>query len=125
MAIKLSEKDQKMQDGSFGEAARLSLSIILRMAEILDASELMDITQAHIDGCGLMSEASLDFAEKMAKLGGKVTVPTTLNMVPLDLRYWQKQGVPEEFAHKALRMAQAYIDMGCIPTWTCAPYQGY
>lgn len=125
MAIKLSQKDQQMLDGDFGEAARLSLSIILRMAKVLEAGELMDITQAHIDGCGLMSEASLEFAETMAKLGGKVSVPTTLNMVPLDLRYWQKQGVPEEFAQKALRLAQAYIDMGCIPTWTCAPYQGY
>jgi predicted aconitase len=91
----------------------------------LEVNELIDISQAHIDGCGLMSDASLEFAETMAKLGGKVSVPTTLNMVPLDLRNWQKQGVPEEFAHKALRMAQAYLDMGCIPTWTCAPYQGY
>ncbi len=125
MTVKLSQEDRGMLDGSRGEAARLALSIILRMAEVLDASELMDITQAHIDGCGLMSDASLDFAETMAKLGGKVCVPTTLNMVPLDLRYWRQQGVPEEFAQKALRMAQAYLDMGCIPTWTCAPYQGY
>ena len=125
MPLNLSEKDQRMLDGSCGEAARLSLSIILRMAEVLEVNELIDISQAHIDGCGLMSDASLDFAETMAKLGAKVSVPTTLNMVPLDLRNWQKQGVPEEFAHKALRMAQAYIDMGCIPTWTCAPYQGY
>jgi predicted aconitase len=125
MAINLSEKDQQMLDGKHGEAARLALSIILRMAKVLEASELMDITQAHIDGCGLMSEASLDFAESMAKLGGKVSVPTTLNMIPLDLRNWRDQGVPEEFAHKAMRMAQAYLDMGCMPTWTCAPYQGY
>jgi predicted aconitase len=125
MPLKLSEKDRAMLEGSHGEAARLALSIILRMGEVLQADELMDITQAHIDGCGLMSDASLDFAETMAKLGGRVCVPTTLNMVPLDLRYWQRQGVPPEFAHKALRMAQAYIDMGCIPTWTCAPYQGY
>lgn len=123
--MNLSEKDRQMLEGSIGEAARLSLSIIVRMAEVLQVNELMDITQAHIDGCGLMSDASLEFAETMARLGGKVAVPTTLNMIPLDLRYWADQGVPQEFAHKALRMAAAYEQMGCVPTWTCAPYQGY
>ncbi|MGB9669466.1 MAG: aconitase X, partial [Anaerolineales bacterium] len=51
-------------------------------------------------------------------------VPTTLNMIPIDLQNWQKQGVPQTFGDKASRMASAYIKMGCIPTWTCAPYQG-
>jgi predicted aconitase len=123
--LNLSPKDQEMLAGKHGEAARLAMSIIVRMAGVLEVDELMDVTQAHIDGCGLMSDASLEFAETMARLGGKVAVPTTLNMIPLDLRNWQKQGVPEEFAHKALRMAKAYVDMGCIPTWTCAPYQAY
>lgn len=125
MSVKLSVKDQAMLTGQYGEAARLAMSIIVRMTGVLEVDELMDVTQSHIDGCGLMSDASLEFAETMRRLGGKVAVPTTLNMIPLDLRNWQKQGVPEEFAHKALRMAQAYIDMGCIPTWTCAPYQVY
>ncbi|GAB4480866.1 MAG: aconitase X catalytic domain-containing protein [Anaerolineales bacterium] len=124
MSLELTEKDRQMLDGKHGEAARIAMSIVVRMAEILEVEKLMDITQAHIDGCGLMSDASLDFAETMARLGGKVVVPTTLNMIPLDLQNWQKQEIPEEFAHKALRMANAYIQMGCIPTWTCAPYQG-
>ncbi len=124
MPLKLSQKDRQMLEGKYGEAAKLAMTIIVRMAQVLEVDELMDITQAHIDGCGLMSDASLDFAETMARLGGRVAVPTTLNMIPLDLQNWQKQGVPQEFAQRALRMANAYIDMGCIPTWTCAPYQG-
>jgi predicted aconitase len=125
MTAKLSDKDRGMLDGAYGDAAKLAMTIIIRMADVLDAPELMDITQAHIDGCGLMSDTGLEFAETMARLGGKVSVPTTLNMIPLDLRNWRKLGVPEEFAYRALRMAKAYEDMGCIPTWTCAPYQGY
>ncbi|MHC4437417.1 MAG: aconitase X, partial [Planctomycetota bacterium] len=31
----------------------------------------------------------------------------------------------EVFAGKAIRQAKAYTNMGCIPTWTCAPYQSY
>ena len=34
-------------------------------------------------------------------------------------------GIPEEFSAKANRLVKAYTDMGCVPTCTCAPYQGY
>jgi predicted aconitase len=95
------------------------------MAEVYEAAELMDVSQAHIDGCGLLSESGLEFAETLAAKGAKVSIPTTLNMVPLDLQNWREFGINEEFAAKAIRQAKAYTDMGCIPTYTCAPYQGY
>jgi len=125
MSITLSDKDKLMMDGKLGEAARLAMSIMVRMAQVYEATEMMDVTQAHIDGCGLMSESSLEFAETLASLGGKVSIPTTLNMIPLDLQNWRDFGVPEEFGVKATRLAKAYTDMGCVPTCTCAPYQGY
>ena len=65
------------------------------MAEVYEATEMMDVTQAHIDGCGLMSTASLEFAEILASQGGKVSIPTTLNMVPLDLQNWREFGIPK------------------------------
>lgn len=101
------------------------MSIMTRMAGAYGADELMGVSQAHIVACGLASESSLEFAEKLAALGGKVAIPTTLNMVPLDLQNWESVGMPEEHARQAKRLAKAYLDMGCIPTWTCAPYQGY
>jgi len=125
MPVVLSEKDKQMLNGKHGEASRLAMSILVKMAEVYGATEMMDVSQAHIDGCGLMSESSLEFAETLATQGGKVSIPTTLNMVPLDLQNWKQFGIPEEFAAKAIRLAKAYTDMGCIPTWTCAPYQGY
>ncbi len=125
MPIRLTETDRQMLDGELGEAARLAMSILVRMAEVYEAPELMDVTQAHIDGCGLLSDASLEFAETLAQHGGQVRIPTTLNMGPLDLQNWREFGVPEDFAQKAVRQAKAYLDMGCVPTWTCAPYQGY
>jgi predicted aconitase len=114
-----------MLEGERGRAAQLAMSILVRMADVYEATEMMDVTQAHIDGCGLLSDSGLEFAETLASLGAKVSVPTTLNMVPLDLQNWKHLGVPEAFASEASRLAQAYIAMGCIPTWTCAPYQGY
>ena len=123
--MKLSETDRRMLDGDLGEAARFAMSVLTRMAEVYGATELMDVSQAHIDGCGLLSAASLEFAETLASKGAKVRIPTTLNMGPLDLQNWREFDVPEEFARRAIRQGRAYEGMGCIPTWTCAPYQGY
>nr|MBC7243845.1 aconitase X catalytic domain-containing protein [Chloroflexota bacterium] len=125
MSLKLSEKDQRMLRGEYGKAAKLAMSILVRMAEVYGAEEMIDVSLAHIDGVGLLSEASLEFAETLASLGGKVSIPTTLNMVPLDTQQWQKWHIPEDYASRALRQIQAYIHMGCVPTCTCAPYQGY
>lgn len=125
MSVHLSAKDRQMLNGQYGGAARLVMSILVRMAEVYDATELMNVTQAHIDSCALMSDSNLEFAETLVKRGGRVSIPTTLNMIPLDLQNWRRLGIPEEFAAKATRLANAYTDMGCIPTWTCTPYQGY
>ena len=124
-SVKLSKRDQQMLAGQHGGAAKLAMSILVRMAGVYGADEMMDVSQAHIDACGILIDSGLDFIETLAGLGARVSVPTTLNMVPLDLQNWRTQGIPEEFASKATRLAKAYTDMGCIPTWTCAPYQGY
>ena len=125
MSVKLSKRDKEFLDGRHGEGARMAMRIVARMAEVHEAPELMDITQAHIDGCGLLSETGLEFAETLAGKGGRVCVPTTLNMGPLDLQNWREFSIDEDFARKAIRQAKAYGRMGCIPTWTCAPYQSY
>jgi len=121
----LNDHDQRILNGDSGEGARMAMSILTRMAEVCGAEELLEVTAAHIDGCGLLSDASLEFAERLAAGGARVSVPTTLNMGPLDLQNWQHFGVDAHFAGRAIRQADAYTKMGCIPTWTCAPYQGY
>ncbi len=85
MSVKLSSTDEQLLEGARGEAVRMAMRIVVRMADVLGADELMDVSQAHIDGCGLLSGASLEFAETLADKGAKVAIPTTLNMGPLDL----------------------------------------
>jgi len=123
--VRLSGQDRQVLAGQHGKAPQMAMRILVRMAEVVDAPELMDISQAHIDGCGLLSDSSLEFAETLAGQKAQVSVPTTLNMVPLDLQNWRRLGIDARFAAKAIRLARAYTDMGCIPTWTCCPYQGY
>src|SRR3989338_3165505 len=92
------------------------------MATNRGATRLVDVTQAHIDGCIYASPANLTFADKMASLGAQVVVPTTINAISVDHANWRAQGVPPQFGGPAQRLADAYVWMGCQPTFTCSPY---
>jgi len=112
-----------MLDGSRGPAPQLAMQILVRMAEVYGADALMDITQAHIDSTIYLGDATLEFAERLAGLGAKVAVPTSLNVSGVDECGWKDWAVPAEWAGKAARQMLAYERMGTTPTWTCAPYQ--
>jgi cis-L-3-hydroxyproline dehydratase len=123
MVLTLSKDDQCKLDGEFGPAAQMAMSIMVQMADVLGAEELLDITAAHIDSTLYMGQATLEYAEHLAELGAKVVVPTTLNVSGVDENHWREWPVPEDWAHHAHRQMIAYQSMGTIPTWTCAPYQ--
>ncbi len=123
MTLTLSDKDHEMLTGAHGAAAKMAMSILVRMAEISGAKELLDISGAHIDSTVYIGDAGLEFAERLASLGAKVSVPTTLNVSGLDEHHWKEWAVPPDWARQAQRQMTAYQSMGTIPTWTCAPYQ--
>ncbi len=99
------------------------MSIVVRMAKILGAPSLMDISAAHIDSTIFVGDAGLEFAEHLADLGARVAVPTTLNVSGVDEHHWREWPVPQDWAEKARRQMVAYERLGAQPTWTCAPYQ--
>jgi len=123
MTLSLTSTDLKMLRGDHGPATKMAMSILVRMAEVSGANELLSITGAHIDSTVYIGEAGLEFAEQLASLGAKVSVPTTLNVSGLDEHHWTEWAVPSEWARQAYRQMVAYQSMGTIPTWTCAPYQ--
>lgn len=121
-ALELTENDRAMLEGRDGIAVQLALRITVAMAAQQGAEKLIDVMQGHIDGCIYASPANLTFAEKMADMGAKVCVPTTMNAISVDRANWEKQGVPRDFGDPAARLADAYVRMGCRPTFTCSPY---
>ncbi|MEO8387960.1 aconitase family protein [Polaromonas sp.] len=120
--IKLNPCDQAILDGEQGRARQVAMQVVLRMAQIQGADELMDVVQAHIDGCIYTGAASLRFACQLRDWGGKVKIPTTLNSISVDQRRWRMLGVDPAFGEPASALAQAYVDMGASPSFTCAPY---
>jgi hypothetical protein len=121
--MQLTDYDQALANGEHGPAAQMAMSIILRMAAIFQTEHLLDIAAAHIDSTLYMGDATLEFAERLASLGARVAVPTTLNVSGVDEHHWREWSVPPEWAEKAQRQMAAYQSMGARPTWTCAPYQ--
>ncbi len=99
-----------------------AMRILCAMAANQGAERLIDVTQGHIDGCIYASPANLTFAEKMADMGARVRIPTTMNAISVDHGNWRAQGVPPTFGGPAQRLADAYVRMGCQPSFTCSPY---
>ena len=121
--MRLTAKEQSILDGEQGEAARIALAVLVELGALFGAKELMRVSQVHIDATLYMVDAGLEFAEKMADLGAKAAVPTSLNPSSIDLQRWKEYRVPPEVLSKHKRMEQAYLKMRATPTWTCAPYQ--
>jgi len=117
-----SEHDKAYLRGEHGKAAQVAMKIVLRMAEILGAPTLMDVSQAHIDGCVYNGTSSLRFARQLADWGARVCIPTTLNSLSVDVQQWRAQGVDPELGEPASELGFAYQQMGAQATFTCAPY---
>src|SRR5690606_15748392 len=89
------------------------------------APRLLDITSAHIDGCLYHGLSGLEFAQRLVEGGARVRVPTTLNVGAIDLLHPEQFQGSAELAGRATALMTAYQAMGCIPIWTCTPYQVY
>ncbi len=118
------EKNMLYGDGTQSQATQIAMRVVVKMAELFGAKELLPISQAHIDSGIYQGQSGLDFVEMLLDKSAKVAVPTSMNVVSLDLERWQSnQNVPADFAGPARRLAEAYLKMGAKPTFTCAPYQ--
>jgi len=127
MPLTLTEDEQAMLAGEQGPAVALSMRIITELGRIRGATELVDVDSVHIDGCIFYGQAGLDFAQKLVALGGRVRVPTTVNVGSVDLIHphliLQNTERERWVAQGGRDLMQAYVDLGCRQTWTCAPYQ--
>ena len=119
----LTDDERDLLDGGAGEAAQLAMRMVVALAHMVGAERLLPVTQAHIDSCLYHGRAGLDFARRLADADGGVRVPTTLNVSSLDLRHPDRVRLPDGERDEARALMDAYVQMGCRPTWTCAPYQ--
>ena len=108
-----------------GKAYRLAMQLVEQAASIMQAPRLIPISFAHIDACFYTGQSHLDFVRFLLEHSAKLSVPTwTNNSVasPDDGGLRPEYSDPEMVrgAHKLMTL---YAELGCKPTWTCAPYQ--
>src|SRR5262245_18169062 len=121
-SLDLSDRDLGMLAGEHGEAARLAMRIVVRMAAIQQADRLVDISHVHIGGSIYTGQGSLGAVERPVELGARGRVPTTLNAISVDLIHAMEDDADPEFIAQAERLATALERMGAQPTFSCTPY---
>jgi predicted aconitase len=123
MALHLNADDKAMLSGEGGAATAFAMEILAAYADAIGAGALLDVTRAHIDGCLHHGEVSLDFVERLVAAGGRVKIPTSLNVGSLDLIHPELMRLSPERQSPARRLMKAHEELGCEPSFTCAPYQ--
>ena len=121
--MRLTLEEQAIAEGAEGPASALALRVVVETARILGAKRLVPVVSAHIDGCLYHGDAGVHFAERLVELGAKVAVPASLNVGALDLLHPELVQDDPHHHEMSKRLMAAYTAMGCLPTWTCAPYQ--
>jgi predicted aconitase len=112
-----------MLAGEDGPGAALAMRLVVRAAEALGASSLLPIIGAHVDSCLYHGEATIDFVDRLVDGGAHVAVPTTLNVGGIDLLHPELWQGDARGAERGRLLMERYRQLGCQPTYTCAPYQ--
>lgn len=105
------------------DAAAMAMRIVAEAGRLLGAPRLIEIASVHVDGCLYHGDSGVHFVERLVADGGRVTVPTTLNVGALDLLHPERVRGDSRFRDMARRLMDAHLALGCTPSFTCAPYQ--
>jgi len=121
--MQLDDDQKALLEGSRGTAVASAMRIVVECGRILGAERLIPVESSHVDGALYHGDGGVEFAEMLVRGGAKVAIPTTLNIGALDLMRPDNVRMAPGKRDMARRLMKAYQDLGCKPTWTCAPYQ--
>ena len=120
----LTEQEREMLAGAEGPGVRRAMEIVVALARIYGAADLVPIRHAQIAGVSYknLGDAGVAFLSEWADEGAQVRVPTTLNPMGMERDRWQEWGIGESFATPQLSVIEAFTKMGVTPTMSCTPY---
>lgn len=119
----LTPDERDMLAGEQGAAVGFAMRVLLAAAQSQKAIRLIPVTAAHVDSCLYHGPSSLDFVRRLIDGGGRVRVPTTLNVGGVDLNRKELFLGSQDTLSGAATLMESYVTLGCRPTFTCAPYQ--
>lgn len=124
----LTREEEKILAGEEGPAKALALEVIVRVGEALGAERLIAVKHAHVSGASYMTigEAGARFIERLASMGARFAVPTSVNPISYDTSSPQELPgllrIDRNIIARQLSIIKAFQSMGGDLTLTCTPY---
>ena len=120
--MELTNKQQEMYDGKYGEGVAIAMKIQVAIGESFDAERMVPITRAHVALSN--QEADLWFAEKLLNAGAKCIVSPTVNPGFCLSYFKEKNLITEEDGSLMQRTHDAYKGLNATLSYNCTPYLG-
>jgi predicted aconitase len=100
------------------------MELLVALGDLFDADGLIPITRAHVSGVSYKTirEGGLKWLKELARDGGVVSVPATLNPCGRDPQHWEEMGVDAHFNQRQGEILKAYAKMGLEMVCTCTPF---
>lgn len=120
----LTDYEKALLHGDYGQEARQLMEIMVKVAELNEAADLVDVEHVMIGNTGMLSiggETGINFLVRLADSGMKFRVPAYTNVVSIDVERWQEMGIPEKYAGTQLKSVDAWRKMGAILSLSCMP----
>ncbi len=127
MSVFLTDEEKAILNGEQGKARKFAMEILTTIADGCGAKRLIPVQSVHLVLHTYKScfDAGVEAAEKIAAMGAKFSVPTTIDPYGMDAENWRAAKTPEHYAMMQMRLAKAIQSMGVLPYWTCTPYYGF
>ena len=122
--LHLTAEEEALLEGAGGPGVQRAMEIVVALARIYHASDLVAVKHAQIAGVSYknLGDAGVAFLAEWAAEGAHVRVPTTLNPMGMARDRWREWGIPASFAEPQLAVVEAFKKMGVTPTLSCTPY---
>jgi predicted aconitase len=124
--MKLTDEELRVLNGGEGEIKALAMSYLVKLGNAFDGEEMVDIIYAHMSSGSALREGEIDYLEELATKGAKVVVPTSSEVIPVDLLNPEAISAPPDLVKEHMRLLSIQKQMGIVSTYTCVPFtQGF
>lgn len=122
--MELSEREQRLRGGEFGEAARLAIEQQIAVGEFFGAPRFVPVTNVHMMGdMEVMGEAGFAFIEKLLAHGARFGVPVTTNARCVDFDRAAAVGQDPRLVERERALVANLRRLGALQVDTCINYQ--
>ena len=124
--MKLTDQEKRILDGEEGDVKALAMSYLVKLGNAFDGEEMVDILYAHMSSGSALRDGEIDYLDELAAKGAQVIVPTSSEVIPVDLMNPEAISAPSELVAEHRRLLGIQQKMGIVSTYTCVPFtQGF